>query len=421
MKHKKKINTLPREEVHSDFYKATPTEKPLIGNPVGNAQPQRTNQNSLRHQKAGKFRKKESDIRDKKALEAILRFATLSLLLLIILIMLMRGIGLYEKRMTLDNEKLIKGLTAKSGTASTSVLVNDFDLAKEIDSKKFIEHAKNWQKAEQILRSGDALADQGIYDKAALKYQEVLQLIPSHMKALEKLGDLYTQQTDKDYVKAINIYRHLLDISPDRLELQKKLIEALSNTDKTKATIFMAKHYLDTQLYDSDIQYFMANAYYIDGDYENAIKAYKHILLNDSKNKLVLESISVSYIQLKKFSLALHYLKQLTENFESNEAYYLQTALCYAQLKNGKEAVKTLSRAAQIFDRTLVVNWVQDSLFDPIRNDRNFTMFIDRVAGIETRKKMELLVEQPDRKSKFSSAFSLMPENRNKNLLKTRK
>ena len=418
MKRKQTKKHLVAEEINTDFYKASPSEKPLVGQPADESQAKHSAQSTLRHQHAGRFRKKENDIRDKKALEAILRFVALGLLLLIILVMLMKGIGLYEKRMVLNNENKIK---AKKGSSDNDLaLVNTFNLSKEIDLEKFTQRVKDWEKVEQIMRSANALSDQNIYDKAIEEYQTVLTIIPSHMKALERLGDLYTQQKEKDYTKAINIYQHLLNIAPGQVEVQKKLIEALSHTKNTAATIFMSTHYLKTHLYDSDIQRFLANSYYANGDYAQAIKAYKRILLNDTENKEVLESISISYIQLNKFSLALYYLKQLIENFSSNEAYYLQISLCHAQLKDGKKTVQTLSRAAQIFDRTLVVGWVKDPLFDPVRNDRNFTMFIDRIAGIETRKQMESLVAKPDRKSQFSSAFSLTPNKGiNKDLLKT--
>jgi len=418
MKKKKTIGKYSIEEINTDFYKANPAENSLTGEKRDNTPLHRNAPTTMRHKDVKKVKKQTIDIRDKKALEAILRFSVLALLLLIILVLLMKGIGLYEKQMVLDNEKKIRELEKSSN--ENIAFSHDFNLSKDIDVKTFIQHVKDREKGEQILLSAKALTRENIFDKAIVQYQAVLKIIPSHMIALEQLGDLYTQQESSDYIKAINIYQHLLDITPKNTKIKEKLIKALSHTDKTAATIFMSKQYLDSHLYNPDIQEILANAYYTDAKYKDAITAYKRILQADPENRSALEFISAAHVQLKEFNHALTYLNKLIKRFSRNETYYLQISLCHAQIKNGKESVQTLSRAAQIFDKTLVLRWIQDPLFDPIRNDRDFTMFVDRIAGIETRKKMETLVGNPNRKSKFSSIFTLTPGKKiDENILKT--
>jgi len=416
---KKRVGKYSIEEINADFYQANPVENSLTGEGREHDASYQTAPTTMRHQNATKTKKQKGDIRDKKALEAILRFSVLALLLLIILVLLIRGIGLYEKQMILNNEKEIKKI--EQATSANLALSQNFKLSQNIDDKAFIQHVKERKRGEQLLLSAKALTQENIFDKAILQYQAVLKISPSHLVALEQLGDLYMKQESKDYIKAINIYQHLLDINPKNTSVEEKLIKALSHTDKTTITIFMSSDYLNTHLYNSDIQKILANAYYANADYKNAIPAYKRVLQMDPEDRSTLESISMAYIQLKEFNKALIYLNKLIKRFSRNKTYYLQIALCHAQVKNGKESVQTLSRAAQIFNKTLILRWIQDPLFDPIRNDRNFTMFIDRIAGIETRKKIETLVGSPNRKSKFSSIFTLTPGKKiNENILKVK-
>lgn len=361
----------------AEFYTTSPTEKPLYDNSMGSDSKQV--HKTSRHQASTGRREEKLDPREKMALMAILKLFVMILVLVIAFFMLWKGIGLYEESIWLDHAKEGEG----SPVLEEVVLVEDFDIQNQTAREKFADRIELWREADRLVRSADALLQRSIYDQAIIRCQDALRLDPSHSGALERLGQLYFAK--ENYVEAVNTYIRLLSVDPSRAEIQKKLIQALDKFGDAEAVMYMAEWYLEQNMYDAEVQLYLANARFTREEFAEAAEAYGVVLRDTPRNVSALERQATSYMLLEQYEKALAPLEVLRTNNYRGQEYYKQIAICNAQLLQSKESVQTLGRAAQLFEKNLVVGWVRDPRFDPIRTDRAFQGFIDRVAGQETR------------------------------------
>jgi tetratricopeptide (TPR) repeat protein len=105
------------------------------------------------------------------------------------------------------------------------------------------------------------------------------------------------------------------------------------------------------------------------------------------------EKLSQSYIYLEQWELALESLEKLREQNYRDPVYYHDMAICHAQLGHSQETVQTLGKAAHLFGQNVVMGWVQDPQLDPIREDRTFQAFAERIGGEEFRKWLEKVAQ----------------------------
>ncbi len=421
-KHKKASSRCSsREPVHhassstAEFYTASPSEKPLYddGRTIDSGRENRTS----RHQASTGHRAEKMDPREKMALMAILKAAAIVLLLGIAFLLLWKGIGLYEESTFLDR--------AKEGDASPvpqeANLVEDFDIQDQDAREKFAERVEQWREADRFVRSADALLKRGIYDQAIVRCQDALRLDPAHMGALERLGHLYFEK--ENYVEAVNAYVRLLSVDPSRLEVQRKLIKALDAFGDTDAVMYMAEWYLDQNVFDIEIQLYLANARYVREEFVEAAEAYGKVLSNSPRNARALTRQAASYMQVGEYEKALVPLEVLRKNNYRGQDYYKQIAICKAQLLRSEESVQTLGRAAMLFETRIVLGWLKEPQFDPIRTDRIFQSFTERIGGEEFRIMLEkLAVEQrKKRQDKLPGLVIPTDEIRDSELLKSRK
>lgn len=355
------------------------------------------------------------DPREKMALAAILKSVIMILLLLIAFVLLWKGIGLYEESIWMEH--------AAEGEASPvlqdAALVEEFDIQNQDDRENFAERVELWRKADRLVQSADDLLKRNIYGLATERCQDALRLDPSHMGALGRLGELYFEQ--ENYVEAVNAYIRLLSVDPSRSEVQKKLIRALDAVGDAAAVMYMAEWYREQNLYDPDIALYLANARYSREEFAEAAEAYGRILRDTPLNIMALERQAAAYMKIEQYDKALVPLETLRENNYREQEYYRQVAICNAQLLQSKEALLALGRAVQLFDSRMAVNWIQDSRFDPIRTDRAFQAFIDRIAGAETRLWLEKMAfEEAKQKGKTQELAIPTLDKLDANLLKPR-
>jgi len=379
----------PPASPSSDFYSATPTERPLHDDRrSGNTRDVRK---TSRHQKVMGKRKEQIDIREQAALVAILRSIIMILLLLVIFFVLWKGTSLYEEsRIAADLEKASTNLEQTSVMKAIE-LIEDFDIKNQDARKLFIERIENWKEADRLVRSADALLLRNIYDQAIAQCKDALKVDPSHRGALERLGKLYFAK--KDYADAVNIYIRLMSVDPAHKEIQKNLIQALDAYGDDKAVIYMATWYFDQNTYDPDIQRYLANALFDQEKFDEAITAYRRVLRDSPEDLLAMERLATAYMQNKQYEEALDLLESLRKKNYRNPTYYKQIVICNAQLERGKETVDALGRAAQLFGEQIALNLIQNPQLDPVRKDPAFQSFADRVGGEEFRLWLEKMAQ----------------------------
>lgn len=379
--------------VSTDFYTGIPSEQPLYQDrPVSDS---RRVRKTGRHQAVAGRRKEHIDPREKMALIAILKSAIMILLLLIAFFMLWKGIKLYEEKVWMDTQ----GTQEESPVMREVLLVEEFDIQNQTAREMFAERIEIWKQAERMIRSADGFLQRNNFDQAIERCQDALRLDPAHMGALERLGNLYYQKGM--YIEAINSYIRLLSVDPSRKELQERLIQALDAHEDADAVVFMSRWYLERNSYDEDIQRFLANALFTKGEYAEATEAYDRVLKDSPKDVLALEQQSKAYMFLEQYDKALAALELLRETNYRDQSYYRKIAVCNAQLGKSTETVQTLGKAAHLFGQNVVMGWIQDPKLDPVREDRTFQAFADRVGGEEFRKWLEQVaktMEGEDRK-----------------------
>lgn len=372
---------------NTEFYSASPTEKPLFDDSRTSAA--HGVRKTGRHKGVSGRGADKMDPREKMALMAILKSVIMILLLVIAFFMLRKGISLYEESIWLEHAD-----TEKSPVLQEVVMVEDFDIQDRAAREQFAMRIQKWKDAERLVRSADALLQRNIYDQAIEQCQNALRQDPAHSGALERLGQLYYAK--QDYVEAVNSYIRLLSVDPSRDDVQKRLIQALDAFGDHEAVRYMAEWYLDQNLYDVDIQRYLANALYAQEHYAEAAEAYGRVLRDAPKDIQALERQASTYMQIGQYAKALEPLNKLREDNYRNQAYYKQIAICNAQLQLSQETVQTLGRAAQLFGEKIVMGWMQDPLLDPVREDRNFQAFADRVGGEEFRQWLEKMAQNID-------------------------
>jgi len=297
--------------------------------------------------------------------------------------MLYKGIKLYEESIWIDNQEVPEA----SPVMQKVTLVEDFDIENQDARKIFAERIEVWKEADRLVRSADDLLKRDNFDLAISRCQDALRIDPSHMGALERLGILYFD-TGK-MVESINAYIRLLSVDPSRIDLQEKLIKSLDSNGDAEAVVFVARWYLEQNFYDSDVQRYLANALFQQKLYDEAVEAYERVVKDDSKDVAALEKLSQCQMNLKHYDKALDVLERLRESNYRDQNYYHLIAVCNAQLGKSKETVQTLGKAAHLFGQNTVVGWIQDPRLDPVREDRTFQAFADRVGGEEFRMWLE--------------------------------
>lgn len=373
----------------SDFYSAgSPSEQPLYQERHETSM--RHVRKTARHQAVQGRRKEGVDPREKMALVAILKSMILVLLLVIAFFLLWKGINIYEQSVFLKNQEKFEA----SPVLQKMELVEDFKIEDRESRELFAERVEIWKETARLVNSSDALVKRSNYDLAIERCQQALKLNPAHMGALERLGELYFMKGMN--VEAINSYIRLLSVDPSRDDLKIELIKVLDAHEDANAVVFMGRWYLEENEYSEDVGRSLANALFTQEEYEQAIEAYERVMIYNPKDVGSLEKMADAYMFLDDYQSALNTLERLREQNYRDQQYYHKIAVCYAQLEMGLETVQTLGKAAHLFGQPVVVGWVQDPRLDPVREDRTFQAFADRVGGEEFRKWLEKVANSMD-------------------------
>ena len=392
MKKKKQSKDEPRPSTgydhigsESDFYAGSPAEQPLFQDR------HHTTINSVRktgrHQGVSGRRKVEVDPREKMALIAILKSMILIILLVIAFFLLWKGIKIYEESVFQKTH----GDQDVNPVLKELVLVEDFDIENQDSREMFAERVDVWRESTRLVRSAEGLIQRNNYDQAISRCQDALRLNPTHHKALETLGELYFMKGL--YVESINSYIRLLSVDPARVDLKRQLIKVLDAHEDSNAVIFMARWYQDEHEYSGEVQRYLANALFHKEEFPEAVEEYRRVLIDDPDDLESLEKMADAYIYIEDYANALTTLEKLQAKNYRDQLYYRKIAICHAQLGQSSETVQTLGKAAHLFGQQVVIGWVQDPRLDPIREDRTFQAFADRVGGEEFRKWLEKVAQ----------------------------
>lgn len=374
---------------NSEFYAGAPSEKPLYEDKL--TSDMNRVRKTARHQAVSGKHKEGVDPREKMALLAILRAAIMVVMLGIAFFMLKKGIGIYEEKVWMDNQTVPETSPVMRNVA----LIKDYNIADQ-DNESFTQRIDVWKKTERLVRSVDDLLLRDNYDQAIERCQEALKLDPAHVGALQRLGLLYFKKGM--YAESVNTYIRLLSVHPGSEDFQLALLKSLDAYGDPDATISVAQWYQEQNPYNEDVQRYMANAYFKQEKYDAAAVAYDRVLKDSPSNTEALENQSIAYMRLEQYDKALEPLGKLVEINYRDPSCYKRIAICNAQLGKGLETVQILGKSAHLFGQNTVMSWIQDPRMDPIRMDRTFQSFADRVGGEEFRRYLEKMAQAMEKK-----------------------
>ena len=376
---------LEHPTLNSDFYTSAPTEQPLYQE---DAELDRNRvRKTERHQVVTGLDRETIDPREKIALLSILKAAIMVLMLLIAFFMLWKGIKLYEESIWMENQPVAELSPVMLDVPGPDTLAPGDGAAGD----SFADRIKGWQEADRLIGVADALLLRNNYDEAIKRCQDALRLDPGHMEALKKLGVLYYEKGM--YPEAVNAYIRLVSIDPSRKEMKKLLIAALDANGDAESVVAMAQWFRDTNGFDEDVHRYFASALFKLEEYTEAATAYERLLKGSPQDAGALQRLAAAYMHLEQYDQALVALGQLQVINYRDIDCYKQLLICHAQLGNGPEAVKVLGKAAHLFGQNTAVGWIADPLLDPIREDRTFQAFADRVGGKEYRLYLEKIAQ----------------------------
>ncbi|MBN2162181.1 MAG: tetratricopeptide repeat protein [Pontiellaceae bacterium] len=383
----------------NDFYSGSPTERPLYQDR------RKTDMNRVRktarHQDLTGRRKEAADLREKMALIAIMKATIILIVLIILFFALWKGIGLYEEKVFVDNLPDTQGaplLNPLQGLGEMDVNVREA-------GAPFSERIEQWKKAERIVDNVDNLLLRDNIDQAIIRCQEALEVAPMHMGALERIARLYFDQ--KMYAEAVNTYVRMLGVEPSRSDLQVDLLKALNMYGDPDATIAVGQWYHEKNMYNGEVQRYLANAFFLKKEYAEAAEAYAVVIAEKPGDSSVLENQAICYMELKEYQKALDVLEQQALVDLRDPDCYKRMTFCFAQLGKEEDVVQTLGRSAHLFGADAVAMWIQDPRLDPVRMDRSFQIFADSVVTEEYRKYLERMAQTMENAEKAEIAPQL--------------
>jgi tetratricopeptide (TPR) repeat protein len=190
---------------------------------------------------------------------------------------------------------------------------------RNIDTPTFENEEERVAKFKRSMTLGSAYLERNYPDEALRKYIYALQIIPEHPDALFMIGTLLIEM--KDYKSSVAIFLYLENQFPDDFRLNNNLAWIYcTSEDPTYRDGRKAEEYASRALLyapqDHHVWSTLAEARYVYGNYEKAVKSAEQALLIASVAK-VSESELDAYKQLlTKCRKAYNAEKELTENIE---------------------------------------------------------------------------------------------------------
>jgi len=195
-----------------------------------------------KHSKDGKLANKKRDL---SALIYILRLLIICILILAGFFLLIKGVALYEERMSLEK----KSQTLPVVMMETRIPTTQLDL--DNTSLFFEKQCNEWQQEVQETRSIKELLKRDNYELALDKCNQMLIKNPANEVVLKLITDIYIGMGR--YVEAINSTIRLLNIDNSNDHLKVKLIQSVFAHDDHVAVLQLTDWYYRNANFNPDV------------------------------------------------------------------------------------------------------------------------------------------------------------------------
>lgn len=199
--------------------------------------------------------------------------------------------------------------------------------------------------AEQYYEEGMYFQNKKAYEKAMEKYLLVLQVNPTHPKALEKLGDI-KQEMIGDVKGAIEMYNQALHHSenpdPDLLKKKGKAHFSVYQYSEAEASF---KSAIILNGIDDTAWYYLGEIYSIKGEYRLALDAYRQGKRQGELFPEVMYGESMALYHLAEYKESIKILDTLISKVPQNPYYLLLRGRAKGLCGDSSEACTDFLRA----------------------------------------------------------------------------
>jgi tetratricopeptide (TPR) repeat protein len=199
---------------------------------------------------------------------------------------------------------------------------------------------------------GNALKQQGKFDKALFHYSKALQINPNFAEVHNNLGHTLAHQ--KDYKNAIYHYNEALRIKPKYAEAHNNLGTALAYQGNFKDAVYHFNKALESNPKYAGAYYNLGKLYANHGKTEKAVILYRKAL--DCNPEMIQALYNLSWIdatheneKYRDGAKAIELAEKLSKITQYNQPLALDAlAAAYAEVGNFDEAVSTAEKALEL-------------------------------------------------------------------------
>lgn len=203
------------------------------------------------------------------------------------------------------------------------------------------------QSVESLMRSGNMLLKNGVYDQAVSKYRKVIARDPENFEARYNLAFAYLEWGR--YSNAVKEFRKAININPRSAEAWSNLAMAYQNLGQSGKAINAMYQAVETNPKNVQARINLATVYASRGRVGDAIVQYKRVLQIDGTNIDAHINLATCLISRKRYKEAKHYLKgAIAINPNDPEAYWELGNILSDKDKDYEGAIKNYRKAIML-------------------------------------------------------------------------
>jgi len=162
-----------------------------------------------------------------------------------------------------------------------------------------------------LIKEGNELFEQGRYDEAIEKFQQVVDSAPEYYRYYVNLGNCYKEKGD--YQKAIENYMKVLEQEPDQTAALMNIGESYVLMDKTGEAIIYFEKVIAQNPTDPVIFYNLGETYAIAGNHEKALESYQKAAELKPEWEVPYLKMGYSFVALEKKDEAIKAFEKFLE------------------------------------------------------------------------------------------------------------
>lgn len=162
-----------------------------------------------------------------------------------------------------------------------------------------------------LIKEGNELFEQGTYDEAIEKFQQVVNSAPEYYQYYVNLGNCYKEKGD--YQKAIENYTKVLEQEPDQTAALLNIGESYVLMDKMEEGIGYFEKVIAQNPTDPVIFYNLGEIYATSGNHEKALENYQKAAELKPEWEVPYLKMGYSYVALEKKDEAIKSFKKFLE------------------------------------------------------------------------------------------------------------